>query len=115
MAIFDDLFDFVKPLTDAVKDVKGAIGDVVGKDGMDVIKAFTKGSATTNEAAKKAAEYARINRREDLMPVSQDYQAAKTEYGVQNYAVDPMAIERMWLQILTPFMTPNATAGKKGS
>lgn len=113
MAVFDDIFDFVKPIKDAVSDITGGVEDFIGKDGMDIIRAFTKGSKIVGDKSKDRAEKARVlSRKEDLMPVGMDYQAGKAEYGIPNYAVDPMATERMWQSILTQFMTPNATAVK---
>ncbi len=109
MAIFDDITDFLKPLSDVTKDVK----DFVGEDTLNILGKGLQGITRTDKAAGERAKEANKLLREDLMPIGQRYEAGRSRWGLESYAPDPMATERMWQSILTQFLTPNATKGSK--
>lgn len=113
MALFDAISDFIKPIGEFIGDAGDLASDVIDSPLGRLGKAYVEGSGIVGRNARTRAEQARRLQREDLMPVGTNVQAGEARWGLQQYASDPSATERYWQSVLTQFMTPNATGGKR--
>lgn len=113
MAIFDDLFDFLKPLSEAVGDIKEGVTDVLGDTGTSILGAAVRGIGSTRETAKERAATASKSLKDYSIGGTTNVEPGVVGYGVKNYSSDPADMERYWQSILTQFITPNATKGGK--
>jgi hypothetical protein len=113
MALFDAISEFIKPISDVLGDVGGAVKEVVDSPYGRVGKAAIQGIGSVDKRAKARAEQARTLQRDYSVGIGTNVAAGEAQWGLNKYSVDPTALENYWQNVLTQFITPSATKGPK--